>query len=116
MNLTIDLSPSEEAQLSQVAKQTGLATEELVKKLVLAHLPARPAHDSDDLDAKLRKWQEQDGTKLTPDIPAHSLFAQWAAEDAEMTQAEREAEDRLWEDLEKGLTENSRVLQLRRLG
>ncbi len=44
------------------------------------------------LDAKLRLWQQQDGTPLLPDIPAHALFAQWAEEDARMTDAEREAE------------------------
>lgn len=116
MNLIIDLTPSEEAQLSAAAKQTGLAPAELVKKLVKEHLPAAPATDEDDLDAKLRKWQEQDGTKLMPDVPTQTLFAQWAEEDAQMTDAEREAEDRLWKDLEKGLTENSHVLQLRQLG
>ena len=116
MNLIIDLTPSEVAQLSEAAKQTGLAPAELVKKLVKEHLPAVPATDEDELDAKLQKWQEQDGTKLLPDVPTRTLFAKWAEEDAQMTNEEREAEDRLWEDLEKGLTENSYVLQLRRLG
>jgi hypothetical protein len=115
MNLIIDLTPSEEAQLSEAAKQTGLAPAELVKKLVKEHLPAIHAYAESDLDSNLRKWQEQDGMKLMPDIPTRTLFAQWAEEDALMTNDEREAEDRLWEDLEKGLTQNSRVLQLRRL-
>jgi hypothetical protein len=114
MNLSIELTPSEEAKLAAAAKETGLAPAELVKKLVMEHLPAAGTVE-DDLDARLRNWQKQDGTKLMPDIPTQTLFAQWAEEDAQMTDEEREAEDRLWEDLEKGLTENSRVLQLRQL-
>jgi hypothetical protein len=115
MNLIVDLNPSEEARLSSAAKATGLAPAELIKKLVTEHLPAVPTLDEGELDAKLRTWQQQDGTKLMPDVPTQTLFAQWAEEDAQMTDEEREAEDRLWEDLEKGLIENSRVLQLRQL-
>src|SRR5437016_2309509 len=103
MNLIIDLTPSEEARLAAAAKQIGLAPAELVKKLVEEHLPAVPAADEDALDAKLRQWQEQDGTALMPDVPTEILFAQWAEEDTHMTDEEREAEDRLWEDLEIGL-------------
>jgi len=116
MNLVINLTPSEEAELAAASKQTGLAPAELLKKLVKEHLPAVLATHEDDLDARLRRWQEQDGTTLLPDVPVQTLFAQWAKEDAQMTDEEREAEDRLWEDLEKGLTENSRVLKLRQLG
>jgi hypothetical protein len=86
------------------------------KRLVAAHLPPIPAADNDTLDTKLRQWQEQDGIALMPDVPTQTLFAQWAEEDSQMTDEERETEDRLWEDIEKGLAQNSGVLQLRRLG
>ncbi len=115
MSLIIDLTPSEEAQLSAAAKETGLEPADLVKKLVKEHLLPVSTIDGNDLDAKLRKWQEQDGITLMPDIPTQTLFARWAEEDALMTDKEREAEDLLWEDLEKGFAENNRVLQLRRL-
>jgi len=106
MNLIIDLTPSEETRLSAAPKQSGLAPAEWVKKLVEEHLPALSATDEDALDAELRHWQEQDGTVLRPHTPTQTLFAQWAEEDARMTYEEREAEDRLWEDLEKSLLEN----------
>lgn len=101
--------------LSEAAKQTGLTPDELVKKLVMQHFPLVPDADEDDIDAKLRSWQERDGTKLSSDIPTQTLFDQWAEEDAQMTDDERKEEDRLWEDIEKGLTENSLRLQLRRI-
>jgi len=85
-----------------------------VKKLLQAHLPAAPAAGEEDLDAALRNWQEQDGAKLMPAVDTQTLFAQWAEEDSRMTAEERQAENRLREDLEKGLLENSRLLQLRR--
>ena len=39
MTLTIDLSPSEQAQLTAAAERTGLEPSVLVKKLVTEHLP-----------------------------------------------------------------------------
>jgi hypothetical protein len=60
MNLIIDLTESEEAEISAAAKQTGMAPAQLVKKLVKEHLPASPltptnTQDSDEdiLDAML---------------------------------------------------------------
>lgn len=64
---------------------------------------------------KLRQWQEQDGKVLMPDVPIRTLFAQWAEEDARMTDAEREAEDRLWQDIEKGLNQTRTELGMRSL-
>ena len=37
--IALDLSPTEEARISTVARQTGLAPAEYVKKLVQEHLP-----------------------------------------------------------------------------
>ena len=50
-----------------------------------------------------------------PDIPTRNLFARWAEEDANMTDAEREAEDRLWDDLEKSLREARVGVRMREL-
>ena len=60
----------------------------------------------DALYAKLHLWQEQDNAPLMPDVPAQTLFAEWAEEDAKMTDEEREAERRLWESIVQGLAEN----------
>ena len=115
MNLEIPFTPSEEIRITAAARQAGLAPAELVKRLALEHLPPMPTNMEDELDSKLRQWQEQDGTPLMPAISTQELFAKWAEEDAQMTEAEREAEDRLWEDIEKGLAENSHRLQLRQM-
>jgi hypothetical protein len=113
MKLDIPLTPDEEARLSVEAKRNGLAPEEWIKRLALENLAEPPRHAEEEMDAKLRRWQEQTGTALLPDVPAPELFARWAEEDALMTEEEREAEDRLWEDIERGLTAN-KGLQLRR--
>ena len=115
MHLIIDLSPSEEAQLAAAANQNGLNPAEIVKRWVKEHLPVTPVIAHADLDAKLRKWQEQDGAVLMPDVSTQALFAQWAEEDGQMTDEEREVEDRLWADLENRTIENRGGLQLRRL-
>ena len=115
MTLILDLTASEEAQISAAAKQRGMAPAELVKKLVKEHLPALPTVDEIDLDAKLQEWQRETQTELRPMISNQELLAKWAEEDARMSDEEREAEDRLWDELEPALTEHGRVLHLRRL-
>jgi hypothetical protein len=78
MTLIIELTPTEEAQLTAVAHHAGLAPAELARKLVTEHLPA-----------------------VTRDLPADptlALFAQWDAEDAQMTpeevtEAQRDADE-----------------------
>ena len=115
MSLIIDLTPSEEAQISAAARETGLAPAEFVKKLVKEHCSGTGPNGEAELDAMLRKWQEQDSVKLGPDVPTVKLFADWAEADLRMTEEERESEDRLWEDLEKTFSERSRELDLRRL-
>lgn len=115
MSLTIPLTPAEEARLSAAARRIGLAPEELMKRLTLEHLPAAAEDEEGSIDATLRRWQQEDGAPLLPDVPTLALFAQWAEEDARMTSEERAAEDRLWAEIENGLMESS-GLRLRRPG
>jgi hypothetical protein len=111
----IDLTPGEEARLAAAARRIGVSPAEFVRRLALEHLPDEPALTETAVDAKLGQWQQQDGTSLAPDIPARAMFAAWAEEDAKMTDAERDAEDRLWEDFQKGINETRTELGLRQL-
>ena len=119
MNLVIDFNPTEEARLNAAAKSSGIAPAELVKKLVEAHLPVESEPSNDDpyveLDAKLQKWRTEDGTRLYPHVPAQELFALWAKEAENMTDAEREAEDKLWEEILIGMNETRAASGMRRL-
>ena len=65
--ITLDLTPTEEARISTVARQIGLAPAEYVKKLVTEHLPpaaAAPTVDEENqaLIALLQSWREEDAT------------------------------------------------------
>ncbi len=101
MNLTIDLTPIEEAQISSAAKHAGVAPAELVKQLVKEHLPAIPAEIENDLNATLQKWQLRDHSKANPDDATKALFAQWAEEDEQLTDDEREQNERVYAEIEK---------------
>src|SRR5258708_4653557 len=101
MDLTIHLSSEEEARLAAAARREGLDPAEWLKRVALGRLSSKDTRAGEEIDAKLRRWQEQDGAPLSPHVPAHELLARWDEEDALMTDEEREAEDRLWEDLEK---------------
>jgi hypothetical protein len=113
--MRIDLTPTEEARLSAAARQTGLTPAELVKRLAFENLPDVPATADDAVDARLSQWQEQDGKTLTPEIPTRTLFAQWAEEDTHMTDAERGAEDHLWEELQRSINATRAALGMRQL-
>ena len=68
MTLTIELTPIEEAQLTAAARLAGMAPTELARKLVTEHLPA--------------------ATSDLPEDPTLALFAQWDADDVQMTPEE----------------------------
>jgi hypothetical protein len=68
MTLTIELTPTEEARLTAAARQAGMAPTELARKLLTEHLPAV--------------------TSDSPEDPTLALFAQWDADDAQMTPEE----------------------------
>ncbi len=50
--IALDLTPTEEAQIYTVARQTGLAPAEYVKKLVQEHLPPVPTDAAPVIDEK----------------------------------------------------------------
>ncbi len=129
MTLTIELNPEEEARLARAAEREGLDLAVLAKKLVTERLPditdgngSAGTSPQERVRALLAEWQAQDKTPTLPPVPTtegetptEALFRQWGEEDAAMTDAEREAEDKLWEEIEKGVSENS-GLRLRRPG
>ena len=65
---SIELTPIEEARLTAAARQAGMAPTELARQLVTAHLPPLPVD--------------------RPEDPTLALFAQWDADDAQMTPEE----------------------------
>ena len=60
------------------------------------------------VDARIRQWQEQDGTPLAPSVlligtasPTQALFHLWECEDAEMTLEEVEKQNQLCREMER---------------
>ena len=67
--IALDLTPTEEAQIFTVARQSGIALAEYVKKLVTEHLPpihadAVPVVDEENAAAiaQLRAWVKEEAT------------------------------------------------------
>jgi hypothetical protein len=139
MTLTIELNPEEEARLREAARRHGLDAATLARQFVTERLPdingvnvggdnvhgdsTGATSAQEKVRAFLRQWQAQDNTPVVAAGPeplpgetaTEALFRKWNEEDARMTEAEREAEDRLWREVEHGLAEN-RGLRLRRAG
>lgn len=67
--LTIEFSPTEEAQIAALARQTGLAPAEYAKKLVQENLPSAQIETEAEASqrraaaiAQLQAWKEEDFT------------------------------------------------------
>jgi hypothetical protein len=120
MSLLIDLTPTEEARLSDAAIQSGLAPEELVRKLISEHLPT--PNPIEEMRRRIREWQAQDNTPILPLAPTPpgltptaALFQKWAEEDAQKTDNEIADDERLWEDYKRGIDEERTKAGMRTL-
>ena len=112
----IDLTPAEEKRVAAAARQAGIEPTELIKRVALAHLSEPRAEIGRELDVQLREWQQIDRTDLTPVISTQSLVAQWLEENAHISDSERQAEERLWEVIERELLGSRGSVTLRRIG
>lgn len=72
--IALDFTPTEEARISTVARQIGLAPAEYVKKLVKEHLPpiatAVPAVDEENAAAiaQIQVWMKEEATDNAEEI------------------------------------------------
>jgi len=123
MSILVNLTPIEEESLSNEAMQSGLATSELAAKLLREHLASQSAlNPIEEMRLRIRKWQKQDNTPSPAQIadrsgmtPTAALFQQWAEEDADKTDEEIAANDRLWADYQQGIDEERQKAGMRTL-
>jgi hypothetical protein len=127
--MSLQISPKVENMVRERAAAEGVSVEELLTRTFAPKQNDVPQNDAPIRDPKahvqalLAQWQAQDNTPSLPPIqtlpgetPTQALFRQWEEEAAAMTEEEKEAEDRLWAELEQGLRQNNRTLRLRTLG
>ena len=88
MTLTIELTPQEEARLARAARRKGVPPMQFVKELVIEHLPASSV------------LREPTGGHDCP------VFAQWDAEDAELTDDEVIVAELDWNELKTRMNES----------
>ena len=100
MTLTIDLTPSEEQGLSEIARQNGLPPAEAAHRLLTAHLPRVPVWEQEQ--AWVQEYQglaAQERRGQLSDAQAHRLREVMAALDGLEAQdpAEQDADRRAQE-------------------
>jgi hypothetical protein len=85
-----------------------------------ANIEKKESDPRDRVHELLVQWQTEDRTPLRSPMPARpgetptqALFRKWAEEDARMSDEEKDAEDRLWAEIEKGIQENRLALGTR---
>jgi hypothetical protein len=103
--MTLELQPQAQYILVQEAEREGISVDELI---VRHFAPAKPTNgaaagadpDRERIFGKLRRMREQYGPPLPSGghKPLSELSAQWAAEDAHLSDAERQADRDFWED------------------
>jgi hypothetical protein len=107
--LSLELDTEVERLVRQRAEAAGLSVNELLAR-TFSPTPEQRVR------ALLAQWQAADRTAgPVIDATADELVERWRAEDAAMTEEEREAEDRLWVEVVRGLNETRKALGMRRL-
>ena len=120
--MSLDVSPEIENMVRQRAAAEGVSINDLLARTFAPEKEPPVSEPIERVQQLLARWQAEDHTPIVPPMPTQSretptqaLFRKWEEEDAHMTEEEKEAEDRLWEDIEKGIDENRGKLLLRRL-
>src|SRR5262245_15133325 len=106
--MSLDLNPQAETILRQEAEREGISIDELIVRRFASHSPvpeetATPDAEKERVLALLRQRQKEYGLPEPPGgfKTLRQLFAEWDAQDAQMTDAEREAEHQFWEEYER---------------
>ena len=109
--MSIDFEPHVERALRDRAASKGISVGELLERTFIEPAVTEPEDSVARVKRLIAEWQRQDGTPKLPPVPTlpgetqtQALRRMWAEEDAKMTDEERDAEDRLWEDLAPALT------------
>jgi hypothetical protein len=117
--MSLDLRPEVERIVRERAAAEGVSVDDLLARTFAAASNAGEAERR--VRALLAQWQAEDRTPAAPSPhapgsapPGEALFARWRELDAAMTDEEREAEDRLWEEVQRGLDETRALLGMRR--
>jgi|SRR5579872_81148 len=119
--MSIELSPEVEHAVRERAAAEGVSINDLLARtFVPEKRDERTTQDPRErVRALLAELQARDNTPRLPPIPTRegetptqALFRKWQEEDANMTEEEIEAEERLWQEIEQGLNENPRTLRL----
>lgn len=108
--MSIELLPETEKAIRERAAAEGMTVEALLSR-TFAESP------EERVNRKLREWQAETGfgsEGARENAPLRELFQKWAEEDALLTDEEREAQDRLWVDIEASLTDRSRRFNINR--
>ncbi len=110
--MSLELSPEVEKVVRERAAQEGVSVDDLLARtfLVLQEKALSIGDPKERVRALLTKWQTEDNTPLMPPIstrngetPTQALFRKWEEEDTKMTEEERQAEDRLWDDIQQDI-------------
>lgn len=120
--MTLEIAPDVAREIRENAAREGVSESDYLARLMQSarltptdNFAVASADPAARVRALLTKLQEADGMPFAPTIPAKTLFAQWDAEDANMTDEEREAEDRIWENYMQRLNETRATFGLRLL-
>jgi hypothetical protein len=122
--MSLDISRETEDIILERAREEGISVNDL-----LAHAFAPEKHTTSEslptdpvarVRSILAQLQAADNTPRMPPIqtlpgetPTRALFREWEAEAANMTDEEREAEDRLWADVEKSIVDMAAAQRFR---
>jgi hypothetical protein len=117
--MSLDVRPEVERMVRERAARQGVSVDDLLAQAFAGH-PA-PEAPEQRVRRLLTEWQASDAvitavlSYANGHTPRASLLARWRESDTEMTDEEREAEDRLWEAVVQSIDETRAALGMRPL-
>jgi hypothetical protein len=84
--MSLEVSPQLEREVREYTTRNDISLEELLSRAIHAAPLDTRAH----VQNLLAQWQKEDGVSLHKPVSSQELFQQWAEEDAQLSETERQ--------------------------
>jgi len=114
------LAPETESRIQEYAIHEGINADEAINQLLRFVTSSAPRDPVAHVRNLLAQCQQQDGTPVAQPAPndgsltpSEALFRKWDAEDAQLNDADRQAQAELWEQFQQGINAERAATDMR---
>jgi hypothetical protein len=108
--VSLELNPEVERQVLERARAAGTTASDYIAQLLQAYTTIASPNPIARVHGLLNQWQFQDRSPTSAPAPndgtftaSEALFRQWEREDANLTDEERQAEEKRWQQFQRDI-------------